>query len=90
MRLERDRHRRLQKRTGQGVEEVDAAQGTMRGEDVSGVEQCPQACRDVWRSYIFLAKFRYRSYRSQIITTTANVRDSMRVTAGVLTILVQG
>ena len=50
VRPERERQRRLQKRTGQGVEDVEAAQGTISGEVVSGVEQWPQACEDIWWS----------------------------------------
>ncbi len=50
VRPERDRQSRLQNRTGQGVDEVDAEQGTTSGEVVSGVEQCPHAAEVIWRS----------------------------------------
>ena len=57
VRADRARQSRLQNRTGHGVGEgVEAEeQGTTSGEDESGVEQCPHACDDIWRSYRFLS-----------------------------------
>lgn len=76
---ERERHKRLQKRTGHGVEDVEAAHGTIKGDVVRGVEQYPHACEDICMSYRFLggpSGIRHRSYRARTHHSGASANGS--------------